>query len=87
MEIEEVKPEIAHYFPPIHIHIEGKEAPPGTNQIFMDLLGFPKTMGEYLQPGMRFCNLNKMEYEPDGKLPARQKLWAGWCSVFMGQST
>ena len=39
-------------------------------------MGFPKSMGDYIQPSLKFCNFNTLEFEKDTKLPARQKLWA-----------
>src|SRR5688572_3424831 len=57
-------------------NIEGKEV--GTSELGAKLiasLGLPKNMGEYIQPGLRFCVLNTVEFESDRKLPARQKLW------------
>lgn len=56
--------------------VEGKEL--GTSELGAKLiasLGLPKNMGEYIQPGLRFCVLNTVEFESDRKLPARQKLW------------
>ena len=50
----------------------------------ISLLGFPKSMGEYIQPSMKFCNLNKLEFEPDSKLPARQKLWSWMVKCLQG---
>jgi len=80
LEIESQRPDLALFFPETNMVVEGKAVAPDTNQGFMDMLGFPKTMGEYIQPGMRYCNLNKLEFEPDHKLPARQKLWS-WIVV------
>ena len=48
------------------------------------LLGFPKNLGEYINPSMKFCNLNKLEFEPDSKLPARQKMWAWMVKCLQG---
>ena len=54
-----------------------KMEPGGTHtQKLIEMLGFPKNLGEYIQPSIRFCNLGKLEFEPESKLPARQKLWA-----------
>ena len=39
-------------------------------------LVFLKNMGDYIKPSIKFCNLNKLEFEPDSKLPSRQKLWS-----------
>jgi hypothetical protein len=50
----------------------------------INLLGFPKSMGEYIQPSMKYANLNKLEFEPDSKLPARQKLWSWMVKCLQG---
>ena len=53
----------------------------------MKLLGFPKNMGEYITPSIRFCNLNKLEFEPESKLPARQKMWSWMLKCLHGQKS
>ena len=40
------------------------------------MLGFPKSMDQYVQTSTKYCNLNKLDFEPDSKLPARQKMWS-----------
>ena len=40
------------------------------------LLDFPKNISEYIQPTLQFCNLRTVEFEPEKKLPARQKMWS-----------
>jgi hypothetical protein len=47
----------------------------GKSQELIKLLGFPKSIGEYIQPSTRYCNLSKLDFEPENKLPARQKMW------------
>lgn len=54
---------------------------------FMNILGYPKSLGEYIQPSPIFCNLKKLEYEPEGKLPARQKFWTWFVSALHGPGT
>jgi hypothetical protein len=72
MEIASKKPDLDEYFvPELPTGEDGKQI----NKSFIDLLGFPTTMGEYIQPFQRYCNLARMEFETDSKLPARQKLW------------
>jgi len=39
---------------------------------FMKGLGYPEKLGEYIQPSSSFCNLKKLEFEKDSKLPARR---------------
>ena len=51
---------------------------------YTQMLGISASLGEYLQPSVRYCNLNKMEFEPDSKLPARQKLWAWLTKCLQG---
>jgi len=58
-----------------------------TSTKFMRLLGYPKTLGEYIQPSSTFCNLKTLEYEPDSKLPARQKFWTWIVNSLHGPST
>jgi len=74
------RPDFAEYFvAPVPAPMEAKLMGPEANKAFINLLGFPKNMGEYIKPSMRFCNLEKMDFEPDTKLPARQKMWS-WIS-------
>ena len=40
------------------------------------LLGLPTGMGDAIRPTLQFCCLLRVEYEPDSRLPARQKMWA-----------
>ena len=48
----------------------------GKSKSLIKLLGFPNSMNEYIQVSTKYCNLSKLEFEPDTKLPARQKLWS-----------
>ena len=40
------------------------------------LLDLPKNLTEYRDSSLQFCNLTTVEFEPDRKLPARQKFWS-----------
>ena len=76
-EIVAKRPEFTDFFQvPAIPQVEGKVLGPDAKQVFIDLLGFPKNMGEYIKPSLRFCNIERMEFEPEQKLPARQKLWS-----------
>jgi len=76
-EIVSKRPEFTDFFQvPAFPQVEGKVLGPDAKQVFIDLLGFPKNMGEYIKPSLRFCNIERMEFEPEQKLPARQKLWS-----------
>ena len=87
-EILEKKPEFKDFFQvPMLPQLEGKELPPDANQVFIDLLGFPKNLGEYIQPNMKFCNLARLEFEPESKLPARQKMWTWISRCLFGPKT
>ena len=44
-----------------------------TSQKLLAALGISKS--ENIQPSQRFCNLSKLQFEPDSKLPSRQKMW------------
>jgi hypothetical protein len=69
-------------------HIDGKEV--GTSELGAKLiagLGLPKNMGDYIQPGLRFCVLNTVEFESERKLPARQKLWNWLLKCLRGPKT
>ena len=44
-------------------------------------------ISDSVQPSMKFCNLNKLEYEPDTKLPARQKFWMWMTKCLMGNKS
>jgi hypothetical protein len=51
----------------------------GTSELGAKLiagLGLPKNMGDYIQPSLRFCVLDTVQFESDRKLPARQKMWS-----------
>ena len=85
MDIITKKPELDLYFVPNNlITDEGKKVPVGINKEFIDLLGFPSNMGEYMQPSQRYCNLSRMEFESDSKLPSRQKLWTWFVQCLQG---
>jgi len=58
-----------------------------TSNEFLKILGYPKSMGEYIQTSVSFCNLRTLEYEPDHKLPARQKFWTWIVNSLHGPST
>jgi hypothetical protein len=36
-------------------------------------LGFPKQLGEYIHPSLKFCNLSSLEFEPENKLTESQR--------------
>ena len=69
------------------IHPEGDEkvgfAVMDTSKKLLEALGISKSP-EDIHPSTRFCNLNKLELEPDSKLPARQKLWAWMVKCLQG---
>ena len=54
-----------------------------TSKKLLKLLGIPRTLGSAYSTH-RFCNLNKLEFEPDSKLPARQKLWTWFVKCLQG---
>jgi hypothetical protein len=45
-----------------------------TSSKLLKLFGIPKNFGTR-HSTHKYCNLSKLEFEPDSKLPARQKLW------------
>jgi hypothetical protein len=53
-------------------------------QEMLTLLGISSNDGGQ-KNSMKFCNLKKMEYEPDSKLPARQKMWSWIVQALHGQ--
>ena len=53
----------------------------------VDLLDFPKNISEYIQPTLLFCNLRTVEFEPEKKLPARQKMWSWFLKCLRGPRT
>jgi len=58
-----------------------------TSTRFMKLLGYPKAIGEYIQPSSTFCNLKTLQFELDSKLPARQKFWTWIVNSLHGPTT
>jgi hypothetical protein len=73
----EAKSDISQIFklPTINVGEVKVEVGSGKSRELINLLGFPKSIGEYIQPSTRYCNLTKLDFEPESKLPARQKLW------------
>ena len=55
---------------------EAKEVSADKSKSLIKLLGFADSMSEYIQLSTKYCNLSKLEFEPDSKLPARQKMWS-----------
>ena len=55
---------------------ESKELTVEKAKSLIKLLGFTDSMSEYVQLSAKYCNLGKLEFEPDSKLPARQKMWS-----------
>jgi len=70
--------------PPVRAVEDKKFDVNDVSKTFMTILGYPKSLGEYIQPSQRFCNLRTLEYEPDSKLPARQKFWTWIVSALHG---
>jgi hypothetical protein len=59
-----------------------------TSKLSAQLIGMlklPTNLSEYIQPTLQFCNLRTVEYEPDKKLPARQKLWSWMVKSLQGK--
>ena len=54
-----------------------------TSKKLLEAFGISKSP-EDIHPSTRFCNLNKLEFEPDSKLPAPQKLWAWMVKCLQG---
>jgi hypothetical protein len=59
----------------------------GKSQELIRCLGLPKSIGEYIQSSTRYANLNKLDFEPEVKLPARQKLWSWLLKCLYGPKT
>jgi transposase InsO family protein len=62
--------------PTVSIGEEKLEVGGSKSKSLIKLLGFPRSMSDYIQVSTKYCNLSKLEFEPDSKLPARQKLWS-----------
>jgi hypothetical protein len=62
--------------PTIQVGDEKVEVGSKKSKDLIKMLGFPKNIGEYIQVSTKYCNLSKLEFEADSKLPARQKLWS-----------
>lgn len=78
---------LQEYFPVVEKKVAGDGQESRTSELGAKLvasLGFPKNMGEYITPGLRFCVLNAVEYEADRKLPARQKMWNWFVKCLRG---
>src|SRR5688500_9704576 len=46
------------------------------SQKLVGMLGLPRNVAEIRDTSLQFCNLATVEFEPDRKLPARQKFWS-----------
>ena len=54
-----------------------------TSKKLLKILGISKQTGTK-HTSMKYCNLNRLEFEPDSKLPARQKLWSWFVKCLHG---
>ena len=63
---------------------EVKEVSADKSRALIKLLGFSNSMCEYIQMSTKYCNLSKLEFEPDSKLPARQKMWSWMVKCLVG---
>ena len=54
-----------------------------TSKKLLKILGINKQSGTK-HTSMKYCNLSKLEFEPDFKLPARQKLWSWFVKCLHG---
>ena len=63
---------------------ESKEVSADKSRALIKLLGFSNSMCEYIQMSTKYCNLSKLEFEPDSKLPARQKMWSWMVKCLVG---
>ena len=63
--------------------LEKKMEVADTSKKWLNLIGLPK-MSNSQSYSTKFCNLNKMEFEPDSKLPARQKMWTWFVKCLHG---
>ncbi len=69
-------PELDEIFVPPVVEVDAKQFGQKKSKSLIKLLGFPSSVGEYIQVSTKYCNLSKLLFEPDSKLPARQKLWS-----------
>lgn len=70
--------------PTIQVGDEKVEVGSKKSRDLIKMLGFPKNIGEYIQVSTKYCNLSKLEFEADSKLPARQKLWSWMVKCLFG---
>jgi hypothetical protein len=74
-------------FPPPAVMVAEQKIEVGdTSRKWLKLLGMPK-MGNNQSYSQKFCNLNTLQFEPDSKLPARQKLWSWFVKCLQGEKS
>jgi hypothetical protein len=76
VEMKKKEPSLDDIFPSPTMTVGENEVKVGeTSSKLLKLFGLPKTFGTKYST-IKFCNLSKLEFELDSKLPARQKLWS-----------
>jgi hypothetical protein len=82
--------DLSQYFPSTEKRIAGDGVESKTSQLSAKLLGLldlPRNVSEFHDCSLQFCNLATVEFEPERKLPARQKFWAWFVRALRGPKT